>query len=406
MADFCSGFAYECDVSAPLTIEGNEVRRFKREADGGAVSGELPWGERIVAASVEELVNIYLERTGAIAHRASAKTAHLRHLREGREAWNQWRRDHPETQPMLACVNRHEFEGMRLDGYDFSYTNLCEAKLQGIHLERANFHQAILAGTNLSYAHLEGANFCRTDLYKTQFRNACLKGANLQGVQLAMTDFTGADLSGCKVYGLSAWDLQLTGAKQENLIVKYRPVGSNEEEVVVESVDLAAFMYLTLTNRNISRIVEAASRKWVLILGRFTEGKDILEKIADALKQRQFIPIKFDFDRPEHRDLIETIILLAGMSAFVIAEISNPRSTPLELQAIASNYGVPIFPIMKRGSEPFGMFSGLRKFRWVFPPLEYDSADDLIRRLPNEVIAPALQETQRLAEAKRSAETS
>ena len=92
--------------------------------------------------------------------------------------------------------------------------------------------------------------------------------------------------------------------------------------------------------------------------------------MRDALKKDQFIPIIFDFKRPKQRDLIETIMLLAGMSAFVIVEMSNPRSTPLELQAIASNYGVPIFPIIKKGVKPFGMFSGLRKFRWVSRPVE------------------------------------
>ena len=160
-------------------------------------------------------------------------------------------------------------------------------------------------------------------------------------------------------------------------------------------------MYLTINNRNIGRIIEAASRKWVLILGRFTNGKDVLIAIQKALKDQQFIPVIFDFDRPEQRDLIETIILLAGMSAFVIVEMSDPRSTPLELQAIASNYGVPIFPVMREETEAFGMFSGLRKFRWVFPPLKYSSKENLIERLATEVIEPALAEVRRLSEWKR-----
>jgi hypothetical protein len=42
---------------------------------------------------------------------------------------------------------------------------------------------------------------------------------------------------------------------------------------------------------------------------------------------------------PRQRGLIETL-LLAGMGGFVVVEISDPRPAPLELQAIASNYGV------------------------------------------------------------------
>jgi hypothetical protein len=294
---------------------------------------------------------------------------------------------------MTSLMRRHQY-----DRYDGGSANL---------KHDPNFHQAILAGADLSDAHLEGANFCRTDLYKTRFRNATLKGANLQGVQLAQTDLTGADLRDCKVYGMSAWDLELAGTNQENLLIRYRPVAEDtgkEVEVVVDGLDLAAFMYFTLNNRNIARIIEAASRKWVLILGRFTERKHVLEAVAKALKQEQFIPILFDFGRPEQRDLIETIILLAGMSAFIIAEITNPKSTPLELQAIASNYGVPIFPVIQDQAKPFGMFSGLRKFRWVFPPLTYKTTDDLMAQLPAKVITPAREEARRLAEWKQLAE--
>jgi hypothetical protein len=409
MADFAKGFAWECGVSAPLTIEGVEVKGFERVGD--RVSGYLPSGEVEVetTGSVEKFVERYVERTGALKARTAAKAGHLKELLKGKEEWNRWRRDNPGDQPMLACLDPaidfadcpHQFQ---LDGYDLSYANLCQAKLQRIHLKRANFHQAILAGADLSEAHLEGANFCRTDLYKTVLRNAWLTGANLQGVQMAMTDLTGADLTDCKVYGMSAWDLELTGAKQENLIVKYRPLLGNEEEVVVAGLDLAAFMYLTLNNKNIARVVDAASRQWVLILGRFSEGKDVLEEVKRKLKDQGYIPIIFDFDRPEQRDLTETIILLAGMSAFVIAEISDPRSVALELQAIASNYGVPIFPIMKRDAKVFGMFPGLRKFTWVSSPLRYDSVHELIKQLPEKVIAPAREAGQRLADWKRQAE--
>jgi hypothetical protein len=276
--------------------------------------------------------------------------------------------------------------------------------MQGLHLEHANFHQAILAKADLSGAHLEGANFCRTDLYETDFQNAFLAGANLQGCQMVRTILVGADLQGCKVYGLSAWDLKLDEPRvKQQLIVRYRPSyalqpSRDEEEVQVEGLDLAAFMYLTLNNRNISRIIEAAARRWVLLLGRFTRGKGVLKAIARALKQEQLTPIIFDFPPPEQRDVIETVTLLAGMSAFVIVEISSPRSTPMELQAIASNYGVPVVPVMKRGAKEFGTFSGLRKFPWVRKTITYDTEEKLIARLKKEVIGPLTAEANRLNE--------
>jgi len=356
---------------------------------------------------VKALVRRYVTKTGALKDRKKARKKALDELVKGSALWNEWRRKNSTKPPMLAAVKAGvHFAPRSLADYDFSYTNFTGAKLPGMNLRRANFHQAILAGADLSDAHLEGANFCRTDLYKTKFTKAHLKGANLQGVQLAYTDLTGADLRDCTVYGMSAWDLKLKDAKQQGLIIRYQPTtapNEKEEVLTVHGLDPAAFMYFALHNRNISTIMNAAGDKWVLILGRFTEDRDVLDKVRDALKKEQFIPIIFDFKRPKQRDLIETIMLLAGMSAFVIVEMSNPRSTPLELQAIASNYGVPIFPIIKKGVKPFAMFSGLRKFRWVSQPVEY-TKNDLIARLRDRVIKPAMEERRRLAAWKRRAE--
>jgi hypothetical protein len=406
MADFCSGFAFEVPSPSMLTIEGRQVNGFKTTKHGAAA--ELPSGERITAPSVKALVRRYVTETGALKGRTEARKTALDKLGEGPAAWNEWRHNNPDKPPMLAAVKAGmHFVPRSLADYDFSYANFTGAKLPGMNLRRANFHQAILAGADLSGAHLEGANFCRTDLYKTKFTDAHLKGANLQGVQLAKTDLTGADLRDCTVYGMSAWDLKLKGAKQEGLIIRYQPTTArNEKEEVlrVHGLDPATFMYFALHNRNISTIMNAAGDKWVLILGRFTEDRDVLDKVRDALKKDQFIPIIFDFKRPKQRDLIETIMLLAGMSAFVIVEMSNPRSVSLELQAIASNYGVPIFRIIKKGVKPFGMFSGLRKFRWVSRPVEYRPTNDLIAGLRNRVIKPAMEERRRLAAWKRRAE--
>jgi hypothetical protein len=396
-----------------LRIEGIKVEGFTRPRDiprdGIPEEYQAPYAanEIITGKTIREFVERYVRRAGALEARDKTKAEHLQYLRDGKDKWNEWRRECRHVQPMLACVDAsRDFPGKCLDEYDFSYANLTEAKLQHVHLKRANFHQAILAGADLTDAHLEDANFCRTDMYRTNLSEACLRGANLQGVQLAMTILRGADLRDCLVYGMSTWDVDLEGAQQQNLAIRYRPVPGEdrEETAVVDSLDLAAFMYLTINNRNIGRIIEAAGRKWVLVLGRFTKGKEVLIAIQDALKYKQFIPVIFDFDRPEQRDLIETIILLAGMSAFVIVEMSDPRSTPLELQAIASNYGVPIFPVMREDAEAFGMFPGLRKFRWVFPPLKYSSKEDLSERLEAEVIEPALAEVRRLSEWKRRVE--
>jgi len=382
MAIFYKGFVYETDVSGRLMIEG-VVRPFDAAA-------------RDADSEARRYIDMEL-----LPGRDEIQAKHLGILNKGGVAeWNRWRSEHPEVRPTLACAKPADFHSTELRGCDFSYTNLCQAQLPtGIHLEGASFHQAILAKANLSKAHLEGANFCRTDLYETDLTDAWLTNANLQGVQLAKTKLAGAHLSGCTVYGLSAWDLRDVPADAHGLRIRYTPaiehlsdavnhsrVSEGEvelevKELEVDGLDLASFMYLTLNNRNISRIIDAASQKWVLILGRFTEGKEILEAIEGAMKEWGFIPIIFDFPPPDSRDLIETLLLIAGLSAFVVVEMTNPRSTPLEVMAIVPNYAVPVLPIVRGEATEPAMVGGLRKFRWVQKPIRYREEKDLIPQL-------------------------
>jgi hypothetical protein len=74
----------------------------------------------------------------------------------------------------------------------------------------------------------------------------------------------------------------------------------------------------------------------------------------------------------------------------VIVDITNPRSTPLELQATVPDYMVPFVPILEQGQEPFAMFIDLQKYDWVLKPvIGYSSVDRLIEVLEDKVIRPA-----------------
>src|SRR5712692_57166 len=115
-----------------------------------------------------------------------ANRRHLEVLEQGIYEWNTWRRNHPKIRPDLSHVNHIEA--------DFCGANLSEADLRE---------------TNLS-----SANFFRADLSK-----ADLSGSNLTGVMLLETNLTEANLTNCTIYGLSAWNVQLEGAKQFNLVI-------------------------------------------------------------------------------------------------------------------------------------------------------------------------------------------
>lgn len=394
MATFYEGFVYETGVSAPLTIEG-------MPRDFGP--GESP--DAAARRYIDEVLR---------PARDKIRAEHLGILNRGVSAWNEWRRHNPAIRPTLANTSLAELKSTNLAGYDFSYTNLCQAQWPGVNLVQASFHQAILAAADLSGAHLEGANFCRTDLYETNLAGAWLTGANLQGVQFARTRLAGAYVGGCTVYGLSAWDLRDTPANESGLRIRYtsfteqnsRPdtdqPDSSEvmKEVEVDGLDLASFMYLTLNNRNIPRVIDRASAKWVLLLGRFNPSKDILHAMEKELKRLRYIPIIFDFPPPERRDLIETLLLLAGLSAFVVVEMTDPRSTPLEVQAVVPNFGVPVLPIIRGNNDMPAMMSGLRKFKWVNAPIRYEDERDLTRKLSAWVKTSAEEEKERLKKWK------
>jgi hypothetical protein len=148
----------------------------------------------------------------------------------------------------------------------------------------------------------------------------------------------------------------LEGAKQQNLIITER----REPTVTVDNIEVAQFVYLLLHNEKIRDLIDTVGKKGVLLLGRFTKGRlAVLERLREKLRSLGFVPMVFNFDKPETKDFSETVRLLCGLSKFVIVDITNPRSSPLELQATVPDYMVPFAPILEQGQEPFAMFLDL-----------------------------------------------
>jgi hypothetical protein len=200
---------------------------------------------------------------------------------------------------------------------------------------------------NLSGANLSGANLSRANLSR----------ANLSVALLVKTNLVDATLTNCSIRGISAWGVELSkGTKQQGLIIT--PEG--EPAVTVDDLEVAQFVYLLLHNEKIRDVIDTIGKKGVLLLGRFTEDRiAILERLRDELGKRGYLPLVFNFDKPETKNFTETVRLLAGMSKFVIADISNPRSAPLELQATVPDIMVPFKPVIAEGQEPFAMLQDL-----------------------------------------------
>ena len=75
----------------------------------------------------------------------------------------------------------------------------------------------------------------------------------------------------------------------------------------------------------------------------------------------------------------------------MIADITNPKSAPLELQATVPEIMVPFKPIIEEGESPFAMLEDLwiKHREWVFEPLYYSSLDALVGALDTKIIRPA-----------------
>lgn len=322
-----------------------------------------------------------------------ANPEHVAKLKEGVPAWNSWRAVNSEITPELTDA---DLSGCDLAAADLRLANLgwanlykanlSNANLQNANLDGANLNKAVLANAQLQGAYLEGA-----DLYRADFKHANLAGAVLRGVSLVETDLSGADLTGCAVYGLSVWNVNLDGAMQSKLLITRQ----DEAPLRVDDLEVAQFVYLLLNRKKLRSVITTMGEKAVLILGRFTERKELLDRMADKLRSLDFLPMIFDFDRPTDLDLTETVKVLAGLSRFVIADITNPRSVPLELQATVPDYEVPFVTIVEKGQPVFGMFDDLpRKYNWALTLMEYRSADTLLATFERNVVAPALEKSE------------
>ena len=102
----------------------------------------------------------------------------------------------------------------------------------------------------------------------------------------------------------------------------------------------------------------------------------------------------FDFERPQAHDYTETVKTLIGMVRFVIVDLSGP-SVPQELSHTVPFFDIPFVPILEKGKHSYSMFRDLLKYDWVLrPPLEFATVEELIARMPSEVIAPAEEKHQ------------
>jgi len=298
-----------------------------------------------------------------------------------------------------ATIIRSELYKAILCNADLSDANLFGSNLFGANLAEADLSRANLSGVDLTKADLSGADLSEAILSRANLSEAILMNADLSKAICTDTNFTNATIENAIVYGVSAWNIEASGLLQDNLVISRY----DEPLITVDNIEVAQFIYLILNNEKIQSVISTVAEKGVLILGRFTpERKKILDTIREKLREHDLVPIMFDFEKVTSRSFTETIKILAGMSKFVIADITWPKSIPQELQATVPDYKIPFLPIIQKGEEPFAMFIDLQiNYDWVLDLLEYESEEDLIMVFNKGILKRALETENKILREKQ-----
>ena len=102
------------------------------------------------------------------------------------------------------------------------------------------------------------------------------------------------------------------------------------------------------------------------------------------------------------RDLTETVMTLASMARFVIADITDAKSIPQELMAIVPNLpSVAVQPLLLASQREYGMFEHFKRFPWVLETVLYQNQKTLLHSLESTVILPAEQKAKELIATQR-----
>jgi uncharacterized protein YjbI with pentapeptide repeats len=344
-----------------------------------------------------------LAAMGEVPEPGVADPEHFAVLQQGAEQWNRWRMANPQVVPRL---HKCDLRGVNLREVDLRRANLRRADLQSARFVQADLRGADLTGASFSYATLISANLRRAKLqsaiclngdfngadlsgadltsadlrygrfFDARFRDATLVDTNLMATLLLRVDLSGTTLSGCRVHGAAVWKTTTDErTTQSNLIV----TDFADPTVTTDSLAIAQLIHLMVdVSSSVGQVIDSMTGRAVLLLGRFTpERLEILNVLADGLRQFKEMPIIFNFDKPPHRSITETVRILAGLSKFIMADLTDPGSVGYEAHLTAPDFAIPFLPIIKAGQRPFSMFKDLRDYPWVLDVFKYEDAAHL-----------------------------
>jgi len=367
-------------------LNGADLR--SANLDEASLYGASLMGARLMNANLNEANLNQVNLQHANLYKATLSEADLRNT-------NLFEVNLAEAYLTEANLFRANLKGANLNNAYLFRANLSETNFNGADLTGADLSETNLRGADLTEANLSTANLREANLNKANISNADLSNANLICAWLVGTTIDRTKISGSSIYGISVRDLKGEFEEQKDLVI----TPENTPQITVDKFKIAQFIYLILNNEEIRDVFNVLTSKSVLILGSFAlpERKSILDALRNKLREYNLLPIVFNFDRPINKDLTQTIKTLAGLSYFVIADVTNPKSSSLEWQVTVPNYRVPFVPIIQEGEKPFAMMRDLqKKYNWVLDTLSYDSIDTLVNALKPAIIDPAIEKHNEL----------
>ena len=109
-----------------------------------------------------------------------------------------------------------------------------------------------------------------------------------------------------------------------------------------------------------------------------------------SFEKNDLLPVLFNFEGPISRTKGETVSTLAHMARFVIADITDPKSIPAELERIVKMLpSVPIMPLILESDKEYALFEDIEEYSWVLKPYQYKTSEQLFASFKEEIIKPA-----------------
>jgi hypothetical protein len=360
-----------------------------------------------------------------------ANKDHVAILKSGVDAWNAWRAEKPRVRPDLSGADFHGADFLRADlravnlrGAHFDDSVICrcdfsDADATGVRFVGGNlvacvFDRAILARANFRSAIVEGSKFRGADLRRATLKHASFKRCNMTGsvlddaalveasiikchlskASMARVDLSnavfndvglaGADISHARVYGISAWRPIIDEhTRQKDLIVS----PADEPMVSIDDLALAQLVDLIVRSSSVRSVLHEFGRRAVLILGRFNDaGLENISAIKTALRALGLAPIVFDFPRLPNRTLGETVRVLAHLSRFIVADMTDPRCVPQELMTVVPNLpSVPVLGVLQGDGGLWSMAESIEAYPWFTGVVRFTTPGELVNALPQAI---------------------